>query len=327
MIQPNELKLDLQMEVGSGVFSTTMNVWETLLASHHGDLEKVKRLTDECPELIYAQYNYAPPIHFAVREGHLELVKFLLTHGAHDPGYRFYPFQESLQVVANDRSYYEIEHLLDEYASDPSRHKYHGDNGRIIYDRNALQNEFEKAVADNDLDRTKQILEECPEFALDETYFWSEGILLFATKKNNRPMVDLLMSHGAKVPALLKWTQFYYFERLDGAAYMMKKGMNPDTMSWQRVTILHDMAQKGFIDKAELLIKCGANLNLIDDAYQSTPLGLAARWGQTEMVKYLLSKAVDPNKAGTAWSSPMAWARKKGYVEIEEMLAKAEAES
>ncbi len=209
MIQPNELKLSWPMEVGNGVISTTAKVWEILLASYNGDLYKVKQLIEECPELVYAQYNYAPPIHFAVREGHTELVKFLLAHGAHDPDYLFYPFRESLQVVANDRSYNDIQNVLDEYAANPYLHKFKGDNGQIFYDRNDLQNEFEKAVAENDLDKTKQILKEHSEFALDETYFWSEGILLFAAKRNNRQMIDLLMNYGAKVPALLKWTQFY----------------------------------------------------------------------------------------------------------------------
>ena len=325
MIQPNELRLHLPMEVGNGVISTTTKVWEILLASHNGDTDKVKKLSDECPELLFAQYNYAPPVHFAVREGHLALVKYLLAHGAHDPGYRFYPFQESLQTVAIDRGYTEIANLLDEYAVNTTIHKFKGDNGKIFYNRSPGQIEFEKAVDDNDLDKTKQILKKHPEFALDETYFWGEGILLFAAKQNNEPMIDLLTSYGAKVPGLLKWTQFYYFERLDGATYMMGKGMNPNTMSWQQVTVLHDMAQKGFIEKAALLIKYGANLNLIDDAYQSTPLGLAARWGQKEMTAYLLSKGANPNKAGAPWATPLAWAREKGHIEIEKILINAGA--
>lgn len=89
--------------------------------------------------------------------------------------------------------------------------------------------------------------------------------------------------------------------------------------------ILHDMAQKGNLYKAELLIKYGADINLIDDIYQSTPLGMAARWGHHEMVKYLLSKSAHPNKAGTVWATPLAWARKKGFAEIEETLINAGA--
>lgn len=313
------------MEVAAGTMSTTTNVWEILKASYDGDLPKVEELVNDCPGLIYAQYNYAPPIHFAVREGHIELVNYLLEHGAHDPDYEFYPFQESLQKVACDRGYFEIENLLNEYTADASKHKFRGDNGRIVYDRTLLQNEFEKAVNDNDLDRTRRILQEHPEFALDETYFWSEGILLFAAKENNKEMINLLMSHGSKVPDILKWTQFYYFESLDGATYMMEKGMNPNTMSWQHVTILHDMAQKGFLDKAELLLKYGADINLVDEAYQSTPLGLAARWGHIEMVKYLLVQGADVNKSGAAWSTPLAWAKKKGHGEVEEILREAGA--
>jgi len=66
----------------------------------------------------------------------------------------------------------------------------------------------------------------------------------------------------------------------------MEKGMNPNVMSLQRVTLLHDMAQKGLMDKTALLIRYGADINVVDEAYQSTALGLAARWGQREMVDF-----------------------------------------
>lgn len=190
-----------------------------------------------------------------------------------------------------------------------------------MYNRSELELEFERVVDEEDLVRAEQILIEHPEFALDNTFFWGEGILLFAAKENNRAMLDLLMSYGAKVPSVLKWTQFYYFERIDGATYMMEKGMNPNTMSWQHVTILHDMAQKGFIDKAELLIKHGADLDPIDEAYRSTPLGMAARWGNLEMVRFLLAAGADPDKAGAAWATPLAWANAKGHSSVAELLS------
>ncbi len=326
MIQPNELKLDLPMKLSNEVVSTTTKVWNILSASYKGDVEAVKIMVDDCPELIYAQYNYTPPIHFAVREGHTELVKYILANGAHNSGYKFYPFQESLQTMADDRGFIEIVELLDQYSSDPSRQKFRGDNGEILYSRTETELEFEKSVDEEKLTRTEQLLKQYPGFAKDGTYFWGEGILVFAAKENNRKMIDLLMSYGAKVPDILKWTQFYYFERLDGATYIMEKGMNPNTMSWQHVTILHDMAQKGFINKAELLLKHGGDINPVDEEYQSTPLGMAARWGHTEMVDYLLKQGADPNKSGAPWSTPLAWARKKRYAEIEKNLRDAGAQ-
>ncbi len=325
MIQPAEMKLVLPMKLPNNVVSTTTKVWDTLVASKEGNLQWIKEFANECPELVYAQYNYTPPVYFAVREGHVELTKYLLDLGALAPLYVTYPFQDTLLTIAEDRGYQDIALLLKEYLADPGRCKYTGDNGEILYNRTELQLQFQSAVDQEDLERTEQILKEHPEFALDETYFWGEGILVFATKENNRKMIDLLISYGAKVPSILKWTQFYYFERLDGATYMMEKGMNPDTKSWHHVTILHDMAQKGFIEKAELLLKYGADINPVDEEYQSTPLGLAARWGQTQMVEFLLKRGADPNKSGASWATPMAWAIKKNHSQVIAILKQAGA--
>jgi len=325
MIQPHEMKLNLPMKVSNEVVSTTTKVWNILVASRNGNLEEVKHLVNECPELIYAQYNYTPPIHFAVREGYTDLVKYLLDNGAHDPKYRTYPFLDSLQTIAQDRNYNEIALLLEQYAKNNSKQKFKGDNGEILYNRNELQLEFQEAVDKGSLDKTEKILKAHPEFVKDETYFWGEGILVFAAKENNRKMIDLLMSYGAKVPDILKWAQAYYFERLDGATYMMEKGMNPNTMSWHHVTLLHDMAQKGDIQKAELLIKYGADIDPVEEEYQSTPLGIATRWGHVEMVNYLLAKGADINKAGASWATPLEWAKKKEQEGIEKIMRKSGA--
>jgi ankyrin repeat protein len=322
MLQPSELKPDLPVKLSNDVVSATTKVWNILVASKRGDLKAVKQMAGECHELLFAQYNYTPPIHFAVREGHVELVKYLLDNGAHDPKYKIYPFQESLQTIANDRGYNDIESLLNEYAANSLLQKYKGDNGEILYDRTEMQLEFQHAVNKNGYDKVEAILKEHPEFAKDETYFWGEGIMVFAAKENNQKMMELLMSYGAKVPNVLKWTQFYYFERYDSAVFLMESGMNPNVMSWHHVTLLHDMAQKGDIQKAELLIKYGAAIDPVDEEYQSTPLGMAARWGETEMVEYLISKGADPKKSGASWSTPLAWARKKGHAEIENTLLK-----
>src|SRR5687767_11712556 len=200
MLQPVELKLDLPMKLSNDVVSTTTKVWSILAASKRGDLETVKKIGNDCHELLYAQYNYTPPIHFAVREGHIDLVKYLLNNGAHDPKYKIYPFQENLQTIANDREYYEIEALLNEYAANSSLQKYKGDNGEVLYDRTELQLEFQHAVSKNGYNKVEAILKEHPEFAKDETYFWGEGIMVFAAKENNQKMIELLMSYGAKIP-------------------------------------------------------------------------------------------------------------------------------
>lgn len=313
------------MTISNGVISTTSKVWEILAASKAGNLTKVKELAAEIPELTYAQYNYTPPIHFAVREGHIQLVKYLLDEGAHDPNYRIYPFLDSLVTIADDRELTEIAYLLDQYSKDNSKQKYKGDNGEIHYERTPLQIEFQQEVDKQHYARVRAILAEHPEFAKDETYFWGEGIMTMPAKERNWKLLELLMSYGARVPSILKWGQFYYFEKYEAAVFLMEKGMDPNTKSWQEVTLLHDMAQKGNIPKAELLLKYGANLEPIDDEYLSTPLGMAARWGHDEMVELLLKNGADPNRSGASWSTPIAWARKKAHNEIEAILLRAGA--
>jgi ankyrin repeat protein len=291
-----------------------------LVGYMHRDLVENKGWLTEEEYKEGLAFNYTPPIHFAIREGHTQLASYLLDKGAHDPDYKIYPFLDKLDVLAKYRGYHEILALLKDYAAHPERQQYFGDNGKIFFNRTALQIEFEKAVDREDLEYTELILKDHPEFAMDETYFWGEGILTFAAKHNHREVANLLMSYGAKVPAILKWTQKYYIERLDGATYMMEKGMNPNTMSWHHVTILHDMAQKGDLAKAELLLKYGADINAIEEEYQSTPLGMAARWGHTAMVEYLLEQGADPKHSGADWSTPLAWAESKSHDEITNLL-------
>jgi ankyrin repeat protein len=204
-------------------------------------------------------------------------------------------------------------------------HKFKGDNGEILYNRSALQTEFEKAVNKVQFDKAKKFLTEDPALALDETFFWSEGVMMMVAKGCHFEMVKLLMSYGAKVSNILKWAQFYYFEKYEMAKFLLENGMDPNVKSWHQVTLLHDMAQKGNIQKAELLIRHGAEMDAIDEEFQSTPLGMAARWGHIEMVKFLLSHGANPNKSGMPWSTPLAWAKKKEHNEVERILIDAGA--
>ena len=320
MIQPIELKVSLPVLVAGGVWSTTTEVWSVLEASRQGNLDKIVELTKRCPELAYAQYNYTPPIHFAVREGHMDLVKYLLDQEAYDPTYKIYPFLDSLVVIAQDRGYIDIGKMLEIFNNNPYSQRLLGDDGEIRYHRSPLQQQFEHAVDKGDLNQTEQILKDNPELANDPTYFWSEGILMRPSKVGNFGLIELLLRYGAQFPLVSKWSRFYYFERLECASFILDHGMSPNHMSWHHVTILHDMAQKGDLPTARLLIDHGAMINPMDEEYSSTPLGFAARWGHVEMVKFLLENGADPNLSGAVWSTPLTWARKKGFKEIEYIL-------
>jgi hypothetical protein len=164
------------------------------------------------------------------------------------------------------------------------------------------------------------MLRDRPELALDPFASWFEGILAMPANRGSRPMLELLMEHGARVPDVTKWGASYYFKRDEIAALLLERGMNPHHMNIHYTTLLHDMACTGDVTRAQRLLAAGADLDALDEEFRSTPLGLAARFGRREMVELLLSRGADPNRAGAPWATPVEWARKKGHADIASRL-------
>jgi uncharacterized protein len=325
MIRPVEMHKTLPIELHGGIRAKTTQVWDTLNASRDGDLDRVMELCSALPELSTCQYNYTPPIHFAVREGHLPLVRELVTRGALDPTYTSYPFRDSLVTMARDRGHDQIATYLTVCLDKPEMTHKKDDTGVIDYGMDDTERRFEKAVHQNNLREAERLLVERPDLAVQETASWSEGVLMMPANRGWRDMLELLMRHGARVPDVSKWAPEYYFKHYDIAVFLMDNGMNPNHMNWQHVTLLHDMALRGNIPKARLLLDHGADINAVDEEYRSTPLGLAARWGHAKMVAFLLERGADPNKAAAPWATPLAWARKKGFGMIASDLERAGA--
>ena len=325
MIQPFEMEDPHPIKLHDGGVSTTTDVWNILSASFDGDLNQVKALVDLTPGLLTCQYDYTSPLHLAVREGHVDLVAFLVERGALDPSYRTHPFLDPLLTVAEDRGFEEITQILKQTLATPDLTREWGDTGAIDFEKQEIQLRFEQLVSDKQHAEVEAMLKQYPELAQDEVAFWGEGILSVPANHGDHRILEILMDHGARVPHISKWGARYYFKHFDTAAFLLERGMNPNHMNWREFTLLHDMAHTGDVPKARLLIQYGADVNYLDDEYRSTPLGYAARWGHIAMVKLLLESGADPNKSGATWSTPLAWSRKKNHQDVERILREAGA--
>src|SRR5262245_7310977 len=125
MLKPVEFQTIKLTTLPNGDTVSNADVWEMLCAAREGNLEKVRELAKASPGLVACEFNYTPPIHFAVREGHLQLTRFLLdrmlghqVNGGADPSsYRTYPFGDTLLTMARERDHAQIAELLLEYLS------------------------------------------------------------------------------------------------------------------------------------------------------------------------------------------------------------------
>src|SRR5687768_1403514 len=106
MLQPAELKSDRTLTWSSG---RGTDVWALFQACAGGDLETVRALIASDSSLARSHYDYRKPLYFAVRENHVDVVRFLLEHDTNpldlwvDDG----PIE-----IARDRGYAAMERLL-----------------------------------------------------------------------------------------------------------------------------------------------------------------------------------------------------------------------
>ena len=315
---PIEMRAGFIMRLHDNVAVPTADVWRILVACRNGDLEEARALIDAQPSLVRSDYNYMPPLHLAVREGHLEVVRFLAERGAVNTNYLTYPYNETLITIASDRGYAAIVELLQaHWIVDPDRPA--EETGHIEYEIDLERRRFQRLVGANAFTAVQRALEKRPELATDPFAFWSEGVLMMPANRGNREMLDLLMRYGARVPDVSKWGASYYFKRDDIAVFLMDRGMNPNHMNIHRTTLLHEMARLGDVKKTTLLLDKGAAIDAVDDEFRSTPLGVAARWNKPDTVRLLLDRGAD-RRTGAEWATPLEWARRKGHAAIAAIL-------
>jgi hypothetical protein len=242
----------------------------------------------------------------AVNDRQREIVELLLAHGA-DPNA---DIDSCGTPTSQARRYPELEELL----------RTHG--GRVpVSDRD--RERVGRLLQQGKLDEAEQLLRDHPEWIHDEV---GDGVLAGPAREGRNDVIAMLMRLGVRVPPVSKWAPYYYFKHEATAAFLLDHGMDPDHMNWHRFTLLHHMAAEGELAKARLLLDHGADIDCIDDEYRSTPLGVAARRGQSALVEFLLERGANPSAAGASWATPLAWAEKKGHGRIADMLRAAGGE-
>ena len=169
------------------------------------------------------------------------------------------------------------------------------------------------------------------------------SVYTFAVAFNKVAALDLLLSSGIPVPPVVTECRTYLWRRPELARRLLAAGMDPNLPNWQWQTPLHNIAEMNpmWVRKGrnnpvqrrerahrqtlvDLFLEFGADIDVVDEEYRSTPLGWAARQGQDDVVELLLERGADPS-GGEAWARPLAWAERRKHGKIARRLKRAGA--
>ena len=115
---------------------------------------------------------------------------------------------------------------------------------------------------------------------------------------------------------------------------LLDRGLDPNRPDWLGKTFLHACAASGNRSIAAVFLDAGADINARGLEFNETPLAAAVRSGlgnkeskqaqrRRRMVEFLLKRGAATNLPDDEpWATPLAWARKLGLADIEEILLK-----
>ncbi|MCY3748274.1 MAG: ankyrin repeat domain-containing protein [Chloroflexi bacterium] len=263
------------------------DIWSMLGAAREGDVGRVRDLAGRESNLVRAEYWYTQPLHFAVREGHVQVVKALLELGA-DAAYRRYG-HDPLATVARDRGHEDVAQIIERVRE--SRGLGSGPT------------EAHQVAAAGDVERMRTLVvadRSLLDIGDDEGF----TPLHRAVEAGQTACARLLLALGAAPDAIQAGGGG---NRAD--AWYRPAGQRPIDLALKRNDL--DMVRELLAGGAELTIdvaaamgneaEVGRILESDPDAVRALgddggrPMGEAARRGHIGVVRTLLAHGVDPN--------------------------------
>jgi ankyrin repeat protein len=317
------------------------------VAAAVGDQERIEQLLHKDPGLA-SRLDSAreSPLSYASQGGYLHIVRLLLEHGA-DPNTPEGDAPDGLALyLACAGNHLEVARLLLEHGANPNAgldscmhcvnitRVYHGEQAepleQLMRRHGAYTQPYHMTVR-----QMKQAIRDGHEVTRHPEFL---GNMM---AKRNAKLLDLYLDSDPTVvnrmgdELSIPWSAAL-------VRRLLARGLDPNRPDWIGKTFLHACAASGNRSAAAVFLEAGANINARGLEFNETPLAAAVRsWlGYTEqdhpklaqrrrrVVEFLLKRGAATNLPDDEpWATPLAWARKLGLADLEEILLKHGATS
>lgn len=256
-------------------------------AVREGDIEKVKTLLEENPELVNTKGDLQGemPIHWAATQGKLDIVKLLIEKGADLNVFNIYG--DSPLHGASQRGFASIVDLLIKKGADLDAESLSSQHSAINY-----------AAMGGHIDVVNLLLEKGANIEIKTQ---GSTALHLAARGGHRNIVELLINNGLDVnlqiddgPAPLHSAVANGQEEI--VNLLISKGANVNVEKKHGLTSLHFAAAYGYKTITEVLIANGADFNA-RCINGKTPLHYALEHGYSEIIELLKSKGAKDSQA------------------------------
>lgn len=271
------------------------DAWALFNACSTGDLSRVQKLVDKDPTLVNAQYWYQFPLHMAAKEGHTEVVQYLIEHGAELGQSRYlYNAWPKLLDELNRRGHQAVKKFIE--ATLKERYNYHPNFLQI---RNAIQA--------RDPETVEKLVAENPDLATASDTLGNTG-LHWATLTRQTQLIEKFLEWGVSINAKrsdgqtaimlssngdywYRWNRDLPQEAMRNqwviTGYLLAKGA---TTTFGLACVLADL------EKIQAMLKADPQAAQKHDDLGASPLYNAVRAGSVQIVQLLLDHGADPNK-------------------------------
>jgi len=185
---------------------------------------------------------------------------------------------------------------------------------------------FDEALACGDLARLKELLNQNPDWALNNS---GRLPLHVAAAGGQKDVADLLLANKAEINAkrLDGWTPLLVAAAAghkDMVELLLASGADANSKGLDGSTALLVAAERDLTKIAELLISHGADVN-VQSGYGRTPLVWSAINGNKTLAELLLANKADVNTGGGG-GTPLHFAARAGHRDLIELLVGSNAD-